>query len=432
MEYCKLQIGCMLVILYIILMYYLERGRLRQKHKNKVFEFLLWQSATCVLLDGITAVTVNHLDVVPTWLNQILHMMFLVSIDLVIFLLLLYTLSITSRLPKSRRGNLLLWMPFVINMILVLVFIPSLTYCQGAITNYSMGISAYTCFVMIAIYLLVSIIMVLKHWRYIKHHKRISIMTYLIVLLCVTTVQMVFPQTLISSIATTMFVLGAYMNQENPVMEELAKYHIEMIMGFATLVENKDGSTGGHVKRTTKYVELLANELQHRGIYREELTKDYIDNLALAAPMHDVGKISIPDAILQKPGKLTDEEFARMKQHAANGGKIIRETFGHLREAEYTEMAYQVARFHHEKWNGKGYPDGLSQKEIPLCARIMAIADVFDAVSEKRCYRDAMPLERCFEIIEEGSGQDFDPTLVEVFMDIRDKVEEVHKHIETV
>lgn len=142
--------------------------------------------------------------------------------------------------------------------------------------------------------------------------------------------------------------------------------------------------------------------------------------------MHDIGKIAVPDSILQKPGKLTDEEFEQMKLHTVKGGKIIKETFGHLGDEQYTEMAYQVARFHHEKWNGKGYPEGLSRKDIPLCARIMAIADVFDAVSEKRCYREAMPLDKCFEIIEEGSGQHFDPILVEVFLEIRDKVEAIY------
>ncbi|MBQ5677145.1 MAG: HD domain-containing protein, partial [Lachnospiraceae bacterium] len=127
--------------------------------------------------------------------------------------------------------------------------------------------------------------------------------------------------------------------------------------------------------------------------------------------------------------KLTEEEFEAMKLHTVSGGNIIQETFGHLRNEQYTQMAYQVARFHHEKWNGKGYPEGLKQKEIPLCARIMAIADVFDAVSEKRCYREALPLDKCFEIIQEGSGQDFDPMLVEVFLDIREKVEDVHRGI---
>jgi len=152
-------------------------------------------------------------------------------------------------------------------------------------------------------------------------------------------------------------------------------------------------------------------------------------NLSMAAPMHDIGKISIPDVVLQKPGKLTDEEYQIMKQHSANGGKVIKETFGHLENNQYTEMAYQVARYHHEKWNGKGYPEGLEREEIPLCARIMAIADVFDALSQKRCYKEPIPLDKCFDIIRDGKGQDFDPMLVEVFMDIRDKVEEVYNNI---
>lgn len=209
--------------------------------------------------------------------------------------------------------------------------------------------------------------------------------------------------------------------------EALSNYHKEMVMGFATLVENKDGSTGGHIKRTTMYVKLLAEELRRRGYYEGVLTDAYIENLGMAAPMHDIGKISVPDVVLQKPGRLTDDEFTVIKQHAANGGRIIQETFGHLGNEAYTQMAYEVAMYHHEKWNGKGYPTGLKRKEIPLCARIMAIADVFDAVSEKRCYRDAMPLDKCFEIIQEGSGQDFDPLLVEVFLDIREKVEAVHR-----
>ena len=211
--------------------------------------------------------------------------------------------------------------------------------------------------------------------------------------------------------------------------EQLSHSHNEMVMGFATLVENKDGSTGGHVKRTTTYVKLLAEELRNRGIYKEELNDEYLENLYRAAPMHDIGKIAVPDAVLQKPGKLTDEEFEIIKMHTVKGGNIIKETFGHLENEQYTHIAYEVARHHHEKWNGKGYPDGLRHKEIPLCARIMAIADVFDAVSEKRCYRDAMPLEKCFEIIADGSGQAFEPVLAETFLDINDKVKMEHDRI---
>ena len=148
--------------------------------------------------------------------------------------------------------------------------------------------------------------------------------------------------------------------------------------------------------------------------------------MRLAAPMHDIGKIAVPDVVLQKPGKLTDEEFAIIKQHTVNGGKIVMETFGHLGDEEYAKMAYEVARFHHEKWNGRGYPEGMKEDEIPLCARIMAVADVFDAISEKRCYRDAMPMDKCFAIIKEGSGTDFDPIIADLFVEIRDKVEEIH------
>ena len=205
--------------------------------------------------------------------------------------------------------------------------------------------------------------------------------------------------------------------------KELKKFHKEMVMGFATLVENKDGSTGGHIKRTTAYVRLLAEELKKRGIYSDELTEEYLLDLYQAAPMHDIGKIAVPDVILKKPGKLTEEEFKIIQEHTVKGGQIIKETFEHLQNKHYSQMAYEVSKFHHEKWNGKGYPEGLEKEAIPLCARIMAIADVFDAVSERRCYRDAMPLEQCFKIVEEGSGTSFEPLLVSVFLSIRDKIE---------
>ncbi|MGN1085927.1 MAG: HD-GYP domain-containing protein [Porcipelethomonas sp.] len=208
--------------------------------------------------------------------------------------------------------------------------------------------------------------------------------------------------------------------------DQLVLYNRDMIYGFATLVENRDESTGGHIKRTSIYVRLLAEELQREDIYSDIITDEFINCISMVAPLHDIGKISIPDSILQKPGRLTDEEFDIMKSHSAKGGKIIKETFAHIGDENHKEMAYKVARYHHEKWNGRGYPDGLSGEDIPLPARIMAIADVFDAVSEKRCYRDAMPLEKCFSIIEEGRDRDFDPVLVDAFMNIREEVTQVH------
>lgn len=262
-----------------------------------------------------------------------------------------------------------------------------------------MGLSAYTCFAMVFIYTFLTFLVFYKQRNYLEKAKKVSLFIYLAVIILVTVYQVFVPQALVTSIATTALILGVYLNQEDPAIGELSHYHEEMVMGFSTLVENRDESTGEHVRRTTAYVKMLAEELRKKGCYAEVLTKTYLTNLYMAAPLHDIGKIAVPDAVLQKPGRLTPEEFEQIKIHSARGGEIIRETFSEVGNEEFLELAYNVARSHHEKWNGKGYPDGLRETEIPLCARIMSIADVFDAVSEKRCYRDAMPLDECFKII---------------------------------
>ena len=427
MEHCKLQIGCLVSVLYIAFIYLRECKRNGRSLKDSLFDELLVVGIVCIIFDGLTAYTVNHLESVNEILNRILHMCYLLSIDTVVFSLFVYMLNSAETLPKTMRMKVLTYGPFVVNVIVVVANIGSLDYHIGKNTNYSMGISAYTCYTTVAIYVLLTMIVFFRKWPYIADHKRTSIFTYLMVLFVVTTIQMLVPEALISSIAPTILIIGVYMNMEDPARRELAHFHKEMVMGFATLIESKDDSTGGHVRRTTLYAKALAKELRDRKYYRDVLSKDYVKNIVKAAPMHDIGKISIPDAVLQKPGKLTEEEFAVMKQHAENGGKIIQDTFGHLSNQEYRDVAYQVARHHHERWNGKGYPEGLREEEIPLCARIMAVADVFDAISQNRCYRAAMPLDPCFEIIKEGRGKDFDPVIVDVFLDIREQVEEIHR-----
>lgn len=198
----------------------------------------------------------------------------------------------------------------------------------------------------------------LRRWNNIQSRKRVSILTCLLALMGVACYQAIFPDSLVSSIVPMLAILGVYVNEEDPAMQELTRYHEEMVMGFATLVESRDNSTGGHVKRTTRYVELLAHELRKRGYYKDILARDYVKNLLLAAPMHDVGKIAVPDSILQKPGKLTPEEFEIMKMHSVKGDEIIRESFSRMGNEQYLDMAYNIALYHHEKWNGKGYPAG--------------------------------------------------------------------------
>lgn len=196
-----------------------------------------------------------------------------------------------------------------------------------------------------------------------------------------------------------------------------------MIRFMAEVVENRDDNTGGHIKRTAEYVERISGELKKQGSYSDILTDRYINEMVTAAPLHDIGKIHIPDTVLNKPGKLTDEEFTVMKTHTTAGEELLTHAKEELGESGYLNMAVEMAAYHHEWWNGKGYPYGISGEEIPLCARIMAVADVFDALISKRCYKNSMPLEKAYAIIREESGTHFDPAVVKAFFAVTEKAE---------
>lgn len=429
MEYFKLQIGCLAVIFFIVFSYYREVGVNRKKISYSLFEAILINAIVWIIFDGITSYTVNNLESVNYSLNLILHLCFMISIDTMVFLMFLYILSITEGFPPKIWHWILICSPYALNLFALFFTIDSLEFIQGKTTNYSMGFSAYTCYFIVALYFVLTFLTFFRRWKYIERKKRMSIFIYMTVSLGITVAQMIYPEILITAIAPTIFVLGIYLNHENPSVKKLTEYNHDTVIDFATLVENRDNNTGGHIKRTTEYVKLILQELLDRGHFRELLTKDYINNLQMAAPMHDIGKIAIPDTILQKPGKLTDEEYSIMKEHSQKGADIILQTFGKRNDKDFLQTAYEVAYYHHEKWNGKGYPKGLKETEIPLTARIMAIADVFDAISQKRCYRDAMPLDKCFEIIKNGRENDFDPLLVDIFLEIRPKVEKVYESI---
>lgn len=206
--------------------------------------------------------------------------------------------------------------------------------------------------------------------------------------------------------------------------EQIAKMQSGMISFMAEVVENRDDNTGGHIRRTAKYVEGIAAELKRRGRHGDILTDTYVRNMVVAAPLHDIGKIHIPDDVLNKKGKLTNEEFEIMKTHTTAGEMLLRHAKEELGESEYLSMAAEMAAYHHEWWNGNGYPYGKAGEEIPLNARIMAVADVFDALTSKRCYKDAMPLEKAYSIIREETGTHFDPDVAEAFFAATQNIEE--------
>ena len=198
----------------------------------------------------------------------------------------------------------------------------------------------------------------------------------------------------------------------------------QMVFGMATMVEGRDNSTGGHIKRTSKVVELIIDEMVKD-------TSNSFDNrfarcVIKAAPMHDLGKIAVDDAILRKPGKYTPEEYAAMKKHSEEGARIVKEVLGGSTDAYFENIAINVAHYHHERWDGSGYPCGLKGEEIPLEARIMAIADVYDALVSKRVYKDEFSFEQANQIILDGMGKQFDPNLEKYYSKAREKIEQFY------
>ena len=204
--------------------------------------------------------------------------------------------------------------------------------------------------------------------------------------------------------------------------------HDNLILSMATMVESRDNSTGGHIRRTSEGVRLLIDAIRETGAF--SLEDSFCRNLIKAAPMHDLGKIAVDDAILRKPGRFTPEEFAIMKTHAAEGARIVHEILKDTDDDAFHTLAENVAHFHHERWDGSGYPTGLKGDAIPLEARIMAIADVYDALVSKRVYKDKMSFEKADEIIREGMGSQFDPALEPVYLAAKPKLEAYYASLE--
>lgn len=200
-------------------------------------------------------------------------------------------------------------------------------------------------------------------------------------------------------------------------VEEVSASQMATIHALVKLSESRDDDTGEHIVRTAKYCRLLAEKLWEKGVYRKEADQAFIDNITQASPLHDIGKVGIPDSILLKPGKLTAKEFEIMKTHATIGYQTLASVGEKDTESEFIETGKEITLCHHEKWDGSGYPKGLKGEEIPLSARIMALADVYDALRSKRVYKEGYSHEKSSEIITQGRGSHFDPFLVDLFLE---------------
>ena len=199
------------------------------------------------------------------------------------------------------------------------------------------------------------------------------------------------------------------------------------ILGMAQMVESRDLSTGGHIKRTSDVVRIFAQKLIDADL---GLSYQFLDLVIRSAPMHDLGKIGVDDAVLRKQGRFTDEEYEKMKKHSEIGYHMVNEILSEVEDPDFVSVAENVAHYHHEKVNGTGYPDGLKNDEIPIEARIMALADVFDALVSKRCYKDAYSYEKAYEIIKNDAGTHFDKQLADVFLLCKTELEDYYNSSE--
>lgn len=207
----------------------------------------------------------------------------------------------------------------------------------------------------------------------------------------------------------------------------ISKMQNGLILVLADMVESRDQNTGDHVRKTAAYANVIMQELRKEGKYTDILTDSFIQDVVNSAPLHDVGKIQVSDVLLNKPGKLTDEEFKQMQYHTTAGGEIIAHAIALVSDAGYLAEAKNLATFHHERWDGRGYPTGLVGDDIPLSARIMAVADVFDALVSRRSYKAPFPFEKAMNIIREESGTHFDPTVAQAFLNAEDEVRRIEE-----
>lgn len=206
---------------------------------------------------------------------------------------------------------------------------------------------------------------------------------------------------------------------------ELLRTRDAVIFGLAKLAESRDPETGHHLERISMYATRLAAACRRHPRFKDLVSPSFVQTIGISSALHDIGKVGIEDAILLKPGRLTEAEYARMQIHPRIGGECIEQIQSRLGESGFLRMARDIALYHHEWWDGTGYPHGQKEDEIPLAARIVAIADVYDALSSKRIYKDAYPHAVCAEKIARAAGSQFDPLLVEVFLGIQGQFQEI-------
>ena len=293
------------------------------------------------------------------------------------------------------------------------------------------------------VFYLEALFLIVKYHRNVQNFENIGFASFIFIPFITHIIQLANFGIALTSFGLSVSFLIIFINLTQKMEQDLEKTKLhyndnklksieqqyKTINHLTNLIENRDLESRRHITRLSKVVELITNQCLKDNIYPEILTQDYANCIIEAVPFHDIGKIFVPDNILKKPGKVTPQEYTEIQKHAKNGALIVDDILSISYDREYTKIASQLCKYHHEKWNGKGYPEHLKGEDIPLCARIMAIADVFDALVTYRCYKKTISYDEAFELLEKESGESFDPKLIQETLKIKEQIiEKNEKH----
>ena len=282
---------------------------------------------------------------------------------------------------------------------------------------------------------------VIKNHNKLSNAENIGFTSFIFIPLIMQIVQIAHYGLALNSLGLTISFFIIYLNMNQKIKENLESVsktiqqnelrNIELqhntIINLSSLIETRDISESKHIIRVTNYVRMIAEKCKDDDVYAKTLTPSFISMLEKCAPLHDIGNIRIPDSILKHPGRVTPEEHAIIEKHTIEGSRIINEVLPVGIDRDMIKMANNICKNHHEKWNGRGYPDHLKGEDIPLCARIMAVADVFDALVTPRCYKKPVSYNEALEEMQKENGEHFDPAILDEFFKIKDKIIEINE-----
>ncbi len=426
----EFQIAGLLITMGIFITYiFSQNSAARSSRVHKIFFVHLCTLIVNLIFDFVSVIAISERDKLPPIFVTFFAKGYIITMLFWITLTLFFVFATVQSRVRTKRGLFLCDCAFhllgaaCVAMCVVVICFPVLYEGHGRLI-YSYGIPSTCTYIYSAFCVALAFMFLFFFSRQMSKNEILPILGFVCMEGVVALVQNLNPFLLILGIGSAFTEFFMFRSLEIISSNDFQQ---EIIHSFSDLIEGRDKNTGGHVKRTRAYVRLILEELQKQKKYSHLITRDYIETVVEAAAIHDIGKITIPDSILQKRDRLTDEEYDIMKTHTTSGADLVKNSLNKIGTQEWTSVAYDMAYSHHERWDGNGYPRGLKKDEIPFAAQAMAISDVFDAISQDRCYRKRMSLDESFSIIKSGTGTHFNPEIVNAFLKAREKVVMVYK-----